>query len=193
MATGAAWPLADHREGFGLVVAFSSAAVGFTLSVRRSTAAPLLLISSATVGERARSLDAGADVCVGDLEDPAIIEAQMMALLRLHHGSERSMLPQILPQSLGALELDLEGRRALVHNQPLTLSRREFDLLAHLVRNPNRALRRHELLGAVWGSRYVGESNTVDVHIAWLRQKLPDDAGIRLTTLRGVGYRLDVL
>jgi DNA-binding response OmpR family regulator len=75
----------------------------------------------------------------------------------------------------------------------MELRPREFDLLVALARSAGRALRRHELLDLVWGPRFTGGVNTVDVHISWLRQKLPAAARVRITTLRGVGYRLDEL
>jgi DNA-binding response OmpR family regulator len=61
------------------------------------------------------------------------------------------------------------------------------------MRSPGRAFRRHELLDLVWGPRFTGGANTVDVHVSWIRQKLPQAARVRITTLRGVGYRLDEL
>jgi len=186
---GDSWPLPAPSGELGLVIAYTPAAAGMTLNIRRSTAARLMMISSASPSERARSLDLGADVCMGDIEDAMLVEAQLMALLRLDRIAARP-LERV---AIGAVELEMDSRRVSVHGVPMTLSRREFDLLAYLMRQPNRAIRRHDLLGAVWGSRFVGESNTVDVHIAWLRQKLPADSGIRLTTLRGIGYRLDLL
>ncbi len=61
------------------------------------------------------------------------------------------------------------------------------------MRSPGRAFRRHELLDLVWGPRFTGGASTVDVHVSWIRQKLPQAARVRITTLRGVGYRLDEL
>jgi phosphate transport system protein len=85
------------------------------------------------------------------------------------------------------------GGRAVAGKQKRSLLPREFDLLVYLSSHPSRALRRAELLAAVWGPRYVGDPGTVDVHMAWLRDKLAGDPGLRITALRGVGYRLDVL
>ena len=94
---------------------------------------------------------------------------------------------------VGELSLDPPARRAQVGGADLELRPREFDLLVALARSAGRALRRHELLDLVWGPRFSGGVNTVDVHISWLRQKLPAAARVRITTLRGVGYRLDEL
>ena len=88
--------------------------------------------------------------------------------------------------------LDAEARRARIGLRELELSPREFDLLRVLSVNAGKALSRDRILGAAWQAGFVGEPKTVDVHIAWLRQKL-DGSGLRVTTLRGVGYRLDIL
>jgi DNA-binding response OmpR family regulator len=86
------------------------------------------------------------------------------------------------------LELDESGRRASIDGQEVELTRREFDLLAALLRDPQRAHTREALLEQVWGSTYL-QPKTVDVHIAGLRRKLGD--ALRVRALRGVGYRLE--
>jgi len=93
---------------------------------------------------------------------------------------------------VGRLRLDAGARRAEVDGRELQMTPREFDLLRVLVENRGVVLSRDRILAGAWGPRFVGEPKTVDVHVAWLRPKL-DQSGIRVTTLRGVGYRLDVL
>jgi DNA-binding response OmpR family regulator len=80
------------------------------------------------------------------------------------------------------------ARRVSVDGDLVELTRREFDLLAALLREPDRAHTREALLDDVWGTSYLS-AKTVDVHIAALRRKLGD--GLRITALRGVGYRLE--
>jgi DNA-binding response OmpR family regulator len=88
------------------------------------------------------------------------------------------------------LLLELDGRRVLAAGRPLDLTRREFDLLAHLATRPGRVLTRAQLLAAVWSPADVADAGprTVDVHVARLRRKLGSH-GTPLSTLRGVGYR----
>lgn len=89
------------------------------------------------------------------------------------------------------LLLDLDGRLVWADGEPLVLTRREFDLLAHLATRPGRVLTRSQLLTAAWGltdARYAAP-RTVDVHVARLRRKLGERHGAPLSTLRGVGYR----
>jgi len=85
--------------------------------------------------------------------------------------------------------VDLIAREVYVDVEPVRLTRREFDLLLHLVRHPGVAFNRVQLLRAVWGHEFSGE-RTVDVHIRRLRVKIgPYSAHI--TTLHGWGYRLE--
>jgi DNA-binding response OmpR family regulator len=89
---------------------------------------------------------------------------------------------------LGALELRLTERRCLVGEDELLLTRREFDLLAMLMERTGQVFSREQLLEGVWGSQFF-TVKTVDVHVSSLRRKLKD--AIRITAMRGVGYRLE--
>jgi len=93
----------------------------------------------------------------------------------------------------GPVELDLVARRALVGGKPITLTAREFDLLAWFVAHPDRVFSREQLMEAVWGSRYFGTARTVDNFVARLRAHVGDDADAprHLETVRGVGYRFN--
>ena len=93
----------------------------------------------------------------------------------------------------GDLTLDLLGRRAMLAGDEIKLTHREFDLLAELMRNQGAVLSRDLLLTRVWGYDYGGDSHTVDVHVRWLREKVEADPStpVRITTVRGVGYRFE--
>lgn len=186
--TIAAWPREIGVTDVGLVVLASEAPAAEVSLIRRETAAPLMVLTAAPAEDRAAALELGADVCMNANEADLIVESHLFALLR-----RQTVLPTDDSIVVGNVELDMSARRALVGGTEISLAPREFNLLAHLMRNQGRALRRHEILDAVWGSRFVGEPGTVDVHVSWLRQKLPVDSGVRITTLRGVGYRLDVI
>src|SRR5262249_2194397 len=92
----------------------------------------------------------------------------------------------------GELTIDLDTREVLVGSKPVELTFKEFELLAALARHPNRVFTRDQLFSEVWGSDFLGESRTVDVHIRYLREKLEDDPSRprHILTVRGVGYRL---
>lgn len=87
------------------------------------------------------------------------------------------------------LVVDRRARRATLHGAELDLTPKEFDLLAHLAGDPGRAHPREEIIEQVWDEHWWGSTKTLDVHVASLRKKLGDPTWI--TTLRGVGYRLD--
>ncbi len=83
----------------------------------------------------------------------------------------------------------MERHQVSVRGQPVELTKKEFDLLRCLLENKGRVLTREALLDAVWGFDFVGETNSVDVYIRFLRGKLDDAFGIKLIhTVRGVGY-----
>ena len=93
---------------------------------------------------------------------------------------------------LSNLSIDMDSRTVLINNQPIDLTFKEFELLAALARQPNRVFTRDQLFAQVWGSDFLGESRTVDVHIRYLREKLEENPSQpkRILTVRGVGYRL---
>jgi DNA-binding response OmpR family regulator len=92
---------------------------------------------------------------------------------------------------LGNLTLDPVARRAFKEEQEVQLSAREFDLLSILMKNAGRALSREELLAEVWGSDWIGDQRTLDVHVRWLRLKIEEDPASPkyIQTVRGHGYR----
>ena len=94
--------------------------------------------------------------------------------------------------SLGDVDVDLEGRRALAGGKPLGLRPREFDLLAFLMKQPGRLVGRGQLLRQVWGYDMPTDTRTIDVHVRGIRQKLTEAGAtlVEIETVRGAGYRL---
>lgn len=89
----------------------------------------------------------------------------------------------------GAIRIDIGHREVRLGEQALTLTAKEFDLLAHLAAHPGRIFTRHQLLARIWGFDYDGTDRTVDVHVSWLRTKLRAmDGHDYFRTVRGVGY-----
>ncbi|HET9082712.1 MAG TPA: response regulator transcription factor [Trebonia sp.] len=161
---------------------------GFELvrQVRRSSSVPVILLTAR--GEetsRVAGLELGADDYVVKPILPHEVVARVRAHLRRASGFATD---DDAPLRAGTVELDSRGRTCTVAGGAVDLTRREFDLLEVLMANPGRAFTRDQLLDAVWGSRFVSEK-TVDVHIVGLRQKL--GGAVRISTLRGIGYRLE--
>jgi two-component system, OmpR family, alkaline phosphatase synthesis response regulator PhoP len=89
----------------------------------------------------------------------------------------------------GPIRIDVSRREVTVDGQPIHLTTKEFDLLAHMAAAPGRIFTRDQLLARIWGYDYVGDGRTVDVHVSWLRGKLRGTAGHNhFRTVRGVGY-----
>jgi DNA-binding response OmpR family regulator len=119
--------------------------------------------------------------------------ARMTAVLR--RTEQRETRPDVEEDRVGRLRIDRAGRRALIDDQELHLTPKEWELLAYLTRRPGRAFTREILLEQVWGYTYLGDRKTVDVHVRWLREKLGrfKDLGFQIVTVRGTGYRLDLI
>jgi DNA-binding response OmpR family regulator len=96
------------------------------------------------------------------------------------------------PRIFGPLRIDVAGRQVFLDDEPVMLTRTEFDVLAALSSRPAVVFSRRQLLETVWGESWVGNEHLVDVHIGHLRRKLGDDPGAPryVTTVRGVGYRM---
>ncbi|WP_224771149.1 response regulator transcription factor [Metabacillus idriensis] len=93
--------------------------------------------------------------------------------------------------TVGQLVLDASGYKAMIKNQPLSLTLKEFEILSLLAKNKGTVFTREQLLESVWGLNYIGTGRTVDTHIKTLRLKLKDYAYL-IQTAWGVGYKFEV-
>ena len=89
--------------------------------------------------------------------------------------------------------MDTERHLVTVDNEPISMPLKEFELLEFLMRNSGRVLTRMQLIDRVWGSDYVGDTKTLDVHIKRLRAKIEKDPAnpIHIQTVRGLGYKME--
>jgi len=142
----------------------------------------LVLTARGAVEDRVAGLDRGADDYLVKPFSFAELAARVRALVRRAQ-------PEATRLSLGALELDLLRRSALVGEARLDLTQTEFALLATLLRASGDAVSRRDLLREVWGLRFDPGTNVVDVHVNRLRRKL-EDVGLAsaIRTVRGQGY-----
>ncbi|MCC7530159.1 MAG: response regulator transcription factor [Candidatus Melainabacteria bacterium] len=117
---------------------------------------------------------------------------ELVARVKAHLREAPGAAPAAKGLRLGALFIDMDSRTVSVSSQQIDLTFKEFELLAAMAKHPNRVFTRDQLFAQVWGSDFLGESRTVDVHIRYLREKLEENPSQpkHILTVRGVGYRL---
>lgn len=152
--------------------------------LRRESDLPVIMLTARdSVIDKVSGLDSGADDYI---TKPFAIEellARIRAALRKRSVRSGSIL------TAGELVMDVERHQVTVRGQSVELTKKEFDLLHQLLENKGRVLTREALLDSVWGFDFVGETNSVDVYIRFLRSKLDEAFGFKLIhTVRGVGY-----
>ena len=152
--------------------------------LRRESQIPVIMLTARdSVVDKVAGLDSGADDYVTKPFAIEELRARIRAVLRNKSGQSGA------PLAVGPLVMDVEKHQVMVRGQSVELTKKEFDLLRHLLENKDRVLTREALLDAVWGFDFVGETNSVDVYIRFLRSKLDDAFGLKLIhTVRGVGY-----
>lgn len=160
---------------------------GFSLvrRIRERSALPIIVITAR--GEETNRI-AGLELGADDYVVKPFSAPEVVARVRAQLRRSRGMVGGRSPLRQGEVELNEEGRRVNVSGREVEFTRREFDLLAALLREPARVHTRESLLELVWGSPDY-QAKTVDVHIAGLRRKLGD--ALRIAAVRGVGYRLE--
>lgn len=157
--------------------------------LRATTDVPLIMLTAlGTEEDRITGLEAGADDYITKPFSPRELVLRVESVLR---RSLREFDPEP-PVEGGGIWLDPGSRTAKLGAEPLTLTLREFDLLAFFLRRPGQAFSREELIKAVWGWSF-GDLSTVTVHVRRLREKIEADPKHPrlLTTVWGVGYRFD--
>ena len=162
-------------------------------SIRLTSNVPIIIVSAK--GEEVDMvlmLEIGADDYVTKPYRLRELVARIRAVLR-RHESVSAPTPSEAVVEHGPLRLDVDARRCFLNGKEIKLRKKEFALVLLLLENPGRVLTRDVLIDRVWGSDYVGDTKTLDVHIKRLRTLIEDDPKnpVLITTVRGVGYRLE--
>jgi len=161
--------------------------------LRARSGVPIIMLT-AKDGEidKVVGLELGADDYVTKPYSARELVARIRAVLRRRGESTETGSTEAVLEA-GPVRMDVERHVVAMDGEPVGLPLKEFDLLEFLLRNTGRVLTRAQLIDRVWGSDYVGDTKTLDVHVKRLRAKLePDPANPQyLLTVRGLGYKFD--
>jgi two-component system response regulator RegX3 len=161
-------------------------------ALRARSSVPVIMVTAKDAEiDKVVGLEIGADDYVTKPFSTRELLARIKAVLR--RGAEAEELaPAIL--EAGPVRMDVERHSVAVRGDAVKLPLKEFDLLELLLRNAGRVLTRGQLIDRVWGSDYVGDTKTLDVHVKRLRAKIEHDPSSpeHLVTVRGLGYKFEL-
>ena len=157
---------------------------------QRSSVPVIMLTAKDSEIDKVVGLEIGADDYVTKPYSSRELLARVKAVLR-RLAEPEDLLPSTI--EAGPVRMDIERHTVTVDGIPTALPLKEFELLEMLLRNAGRVLTRMQLIDRVWGSDYVGDTKTLDVHIKRLRAKIePDPARpVHIVTVRGLGYKFE--
>jgi two-component system response regulator RegX3 len=160
-------------------------------TIRQSSSVPVIMLTAKDSEiDKVVGLELGADDYVTKPFSSRELVARIRAVLR-RGGEPEELLPPTL--EVGPVRVDVDRHLVSVNGEAVKLPLKEFDLLEVLMRNAGRVLTRMQLIDRVWGSDYVGDTKTLDVHIKRLRAKIEEDPANprHIVTLRGLGYKFE--
>ncbi len=159
-------------------------------SIRARSRVPIIMVTAKDSEiDKVLGLELGADDYVTKPFSSRELVARIRAVLR-RNVDDVDDSPVV---EAGPVRIDPERHQVQVDGQVVSMPLKEFDLLEYLVRNAGRVLTRGQLIDRIWGSDYVGDTKTLDVHVKRLRAKVePDPANpVHLLTVRGLGYKFE--
>ncbi|CEG94086.1 response regulator transcription factor [Propionibacterium freudenreichii] len=157
-------------------------------ALRRRSDVPVIMVTARdSEVDKVVGLELGADDYVPKPFSQRELVARIRAVLR--RGRAEELVPDVLES--GDVRMDVERHEVAVRDEPVRLALKEFELLELLLRNSGRVMSRGQLIDRVWGSDYVGDTKTLDVHVKRLRAKIELDPShpTALVTVRGLGYK----
>ena len=161
---------------------------------RESRYLPILMLTSKSSElDRVLGLELGADDYVTKPFSVSELMARVKAIFRRVDSLGKQGPDKTDVLCIGPVTIDTAGRQVRIHDQPIALTAREFDLLLHFASHPGRVFSRAQLLDSVWGYGHEGYEHTVNSHINRLRAKIENDPSQPqlIVTVWGVGYKLD--
>lgn len=157
--------------------------------IRATSQVPVIMLTAKDSEiDKVVGLELGADDYVTKPYSSRELLARIRAVLR-RQGEAEELITNVV--TAGPVRMDVERHVVSVSNADVAMPLKEFELLEMLLRNAGRVLTRGQLIDRVWGSDYVGDTKTLDVHVKRLRSKIEADPAIpeHLVTVRGLGYK----
>jgi two-component system response regulator RegX3 len=161
--------------------------------IRTKSRVPIIMLTAKdSEVDKVVGLEIGADDYVTKPYSSRELVARIHAVLRRNSGEAVDNEPGVM--TVGQIRMDIDRHQVAVNGIPVSLPLKEFELLEFLMRNAGRVLTRMQLIDRVWGSDYVGDTKTLDVHIKRLRAKIETDPAnpTLIQTVRGLGYKMEL-
>ncbi len=161
--------------------------------IRTKSKIPIIMLTAKdSEVDKVVGLEIGADDYVTKPYSARELVARINAVLRRNVGDVVQLDPGVM--SVHGIRMDIDRHQVSINGIPASLPLKEFELLEFLMRNAGRVLTRMQLIDRVWGSDYVGDTKTLDVHIKRLRAKIEDDPANPkvIQTVRGLGYKMEL-
>ena len=161
--------------------------------IRAKSRVPIIMLTAKdSEVDKVVGLEIGADDYVTKPYSSRELVARIRAVLRRNSGDSIDSETGLM--TVGPVRMDVDRHQVVVNGNPVSLPLKEFELLEFLMRNAGRVLTRMQLIDRVWGSDYVGDTKTLDVHIKRLRAKIETDPAnpTLIQTVRGLGYKMEL-
>lgn len=162
--------------------------------LRATSTVPVIMVTARDSEiDKVVGLELGADDYVTKPYSSRELIARIRAVLRRGGEVEEEEDRDERILGTGRVQMDVERHTVLVDGEPISMPLKEFDLLEYLLRNAGRVLTRGQLIDRIWGSDYVGDTKTLDVHVKRLRSKIEEEPSrpTLLVTVRGLGYKFE--
>lgn len=161
--------------------------------IRAKSKVPIIMLTAKdSEVDKVVGLEIGADDYVTKPYSARELVARINAVLRRNGSESTSVESGVI--TVQGIRMDIDRHQVSVNGIPVSLPLKEFELLEFLMRNAGRVLTRIQLIDRVWGSDYVGDTKTLDVHIKRIRAKIEDDPANPkiIQTVRGLGYKMEL-
>lgn len=161
--------------------------------IRAKSRVPIIMLTAKdSEVDKVVGLEIGADDYVTKPYSSRELVARIRAVLRRNFNEDTEIEPGVM--TVRGVRMDIDRHQVSMNGIPVSLPLKEFELLEFLMRNAGRVLTRMQLIDRVWGSDYVGDTKTLDVHIKRLRAKIESDPAnpTLIQTVRGLGYKMEL-